>query len=191
MTVAAGHALVVGGTGMLRGASLGLVERGFAVSVVARSARRLAKLKDDAEAHGGVVRPVCVDWRYADAFAFGLEDAVRDLGPLSLAVVWSHSDAPDAPFAVARLIEESPARALLPRARERDRRPVEEGRPPDRGVSEFRGLEYREIVLGFVVGADRSRWLTETEIAAGVLGAIDSDARRTVVGAVEPWDARP
>ena len=96
---------------MLRGAVLGLVARGFAVSVVARNARRLAKLRDDAAKAGGVVRPVCVDYRDGEAFAFGLAEAWRDLGPPSLAVVWAHSSAPDAPLAVARLVASGGAAA--------------------------------------------------------------------------------
>ena len=38
------HALVVGGTGMLRGVSLYLAEKGHVVSVVARSRERLESL---------------------------------------------------------------------------------------------------------------------------------------------------
>ncbi|NUN53550.1 MAG: hypothetical protein HUU06_12290 [Planctomycetaceae bacterium] len=47
------------------------------------------------------------------------------------------------------------------------------------------------MILGFVREGDRSRWLTDAEIAAGVLGAIAADRPRTVVGVVEPWSARP
>lgn len=186
------HALVVGGTGMLRGAVLGLVARGFAVSVVARNARRLARLRDDASKAGGVVRPVCVDYRDADAFAFGLDEAVRDLGPPSLAVVWAHSSAPDAPLAVARLAASGGAAAryvhVLGSAA------ADPSQPDVDRAAQFAALAhlaYREVILGFVIEGGRSRWLTDDEIAAGVLRAVDTDAPRTVVGVVEPWSARP
>jgi hypothetical protein len=177
---------------MLRGAVLGLVARGFAVSVVARNARRLAKLRDDAARAGGVVRPVCVDYRDADAFAFGLAEAVRDLGPPSLAVVWAHSSAPDAPLAVARLVAAGGAAAryvhVLGSAT------ADPSRPDDGRAAQFAAfpeVAYREVILGFVAEGGRSRWLNDDEIAAGVLRAVDADAARTVVGAVEPWSARP
>jgi hypothetical protein len=186
------HAFVVGGTGMLRGAVLGLVARGFAVSVVARNARRLATLRDEAARAGGVVRPICVDYRDADAFAFGLDEAARDLGPPSLAVVWAHSSAPGAPLAVARLVG---AGGAAPRyVQVLGSAAADPSQPEADRAAQFAALPhvaYREVILGFVVEKGRSRWLTDDEIAAGVLRAVDTDAPRTVVGAVEPWSARP
>jgi hypothetical protein len=192
MTGPSRHALVVGGTGMLRGAVLGLVARGFAVSVVARNARRLAKLRDEAAAAGGVVRPVCVDYRDADAFAFGLGEAARDLGPPSLAVVWAHSSAPDAPLAVAKACDVGGRRVAFVHVL--GSAAADPSQPDAERAARFAAfprLAYREVILGFVVERGRSRWLTDDEIAGGVLHAVDTDAARTVVGVVEPWDARP
>lgn len=53
------------------------------------------------------------------------------------------------------------------------------------------GVEYREAILGFVREGHSSRWLTHSEISAGVLAAVDSARPRTVVGVVEPWSERP
>jgi hypothetical protein len=177
---------------MLRGAVLGLVARGFAVSVVARNARNLARLRDDAEAAGGVVRPVCVDYRDEQAFAFGLTEAARDLGTPSVAIVWAHSSAPGAPLAVARLLAAGGAAAryvhVLGSAA------ADPSQPDADRAAQFAAsphVAYREVILGFVVEEGRSRWLTDDEIAAGVLRAVDTDAPRTVVGVVEPWSARP
>jgi hypothetical protein len=36
-----------------------------------------------------------------------------------------------------------------------------------------------------------SRWLTNQEISAGVIRAVDGDAPLSMVGVVEPWSARP
>ena len=177
---------------MLRGATLGLVERGYAVSVVARDARQLAKLRDDAEARGGVVRPVCVDYGDAAAFEFELVESIRHLGPHSLAVVWTHASAPDAPFAVARRLAATGARTdyfhVLGSAS------ADPSRPDDRRsefFAAFHGVAYHEVVLGFVVEPGGSRWLTDGEISAGVLRAVAARAPRTIVGVVEPWSSRP
>jgi len=187
-----GHAIVVGGTGMLAAASLGFAAAGHDVSVVARNARRLAKLAETAARAGGLLRPVCVDYRDSEALAFGLGEAARDLGPPALAVVWAHSSAPDAPFVVAKACEFGGRRVafihVLGSA-------AADPSLPDAGrvarFAAFPHLVYREVILGFVVEKGRSRWMTDDEIAAGVLRAVDTDAPRTLVGVVEPWSARP
>jgi hypothetical protein len=47
------------------------------------------------------------------------------------------------------------------------------------------------VILGFVLEGGHSRWLRNAEISQGVLQAIDTDAKRFVVGTIEPWSARP
>ena len=53
------------------------------------------------------------------------------------------------------------------------------------------GIRDSQAILGFVVEGGRSRWLTDAEIAAGVLAAIDGDEDPSVVGTVRPWTMRP
>ena len=50
---------------------------------------------------------------------------------------------------------------------------------------------YRQIILGFVLEGNTSRWHTNKEIAAGVNRAIQADEERFVVGTLEPWEMRP
>jgi len=53
-------------------------------------------------------------------------------------------------------------------------------------------VRYQRVLLGFVVEQGRSRWLTDAEISAGALAAVDDpDADPYVVGQVEPWSAHP
>lgn len=52
------HALVVGGTGMLRGLTLALAGKGYMVSVIARDATRLRALADAAAGLPGGVNPL-------------------------------------------------------------------------------------------------------------------------------------
>jgi hypothetical protein len=47
------------------------------------------------------------------------------------------------------------------------------------------------VVLGFMVEAGASRWLTDAEISDGVRSAVTRDLAYSVVGQVEPWSARP
>ena len=98
------------------------------------------------------------------------------------ALVWAHSSAPHAPEVVARHVSGSFLHVLGSAS-------ADPSRPhPTPG---WAGEGYRTVVLGFVAEGGRSRWLTNTEIAAGVLEAWRRRAARTVVGTVEPWSARP
>lgn len=186
------HALVVGGTGMLRGVVLELAARGFAVSVVARGLSRLEALAREAAAGGGLVHPVTVDYHDTAALDRALAAACDRWGAIELAVVWIHRTAPAAPMVVARWVggPQRPGRFfhLLGSAVADPSRPDPQRRAAYEALPH---LVYREVILGFVTEGHRSRWLTHQEIAAGVVAAIDADQPRFIVGTVEPWDRRP
>jgi len=179
----AGHALVVGGTGMLRAAVVALA-RDREVSVVARPGRRVEALALEVPR----VHAAPADWRDGAAFEAALDAAVAARGPFDLALAWIHSDAaPGAAIAAARRVR---GRFLLvlgsasadPSRPEASRRAEFEALP---------GVSFHEVVLGFVVEGGRSRWLADAEITRGVLDAIARPGPRSVVGVVTPWSARP
>lgn len=182
------HVLVVGGTGMLRRVSMKLASRGHTTSVVARTKADL----DQMAAANPLVVPVPVD--YADGAA--LQTAVRETidahGPFALVVAWIHDSAPDAPLQIAELAAADAKwlRYVHVLSSTADDPSVQQ--PGRRAAFEhIDGLRYEEVILGFVVEGDASRWLTDAEISAGVLGAIDRPAPRTIVGTTRPWSARP
>jgi molybdopterin-guanine dinucleotide biosynthesis protein A len=151
-----GHALVIGGTGMLTGVTHALAGRGHAVTVVARRAIELEPKMSF----------VAVDYRDTAVLKRGLEQAVAACGSIDLAVAWIHTDAPDAPGAVAGAVA-----------------------PGGRVVQVFGNrvwpldpvplhVAYRQVLLGSLDG----RWLTHDEISAGVLAAIDADRPIFAVG---------
>jgi molybdopterin-guanine dinucleotide biosynthesis protein A len=151
-----GHAVVVGGTGMLAGLTRALAARGRPVTSIAR---RPADL-------GPGVTSVQLDYRDNASFSAGLAHAVEERGPVDLAVCWIHTDAPDAPRAVAD--------ALAPGAR----------LVQVFGTRVWPLLDvplhvaYRRVLLGSADG----RWLRHEEISEGVLEAVDADRPVTVVG---------
>jgi hypothetical protein len=181
----AGHALVVGGTGMLAGAVRGLVARGWSVSVLARRASAFA-LREP-----GVAGLDC-NYNDGDAFVSSLNRARDGQGPITLAVGWfatlgpapalaARTGAPGAPgrfFHILGSAMADPARPdRLPRAAQ---------------VADAASFcAYRQVVLGFVPEGQGARWLTNDEISAGVLAAIDADAAVSKIGVTEPWSARP
>ena len=151
-----GHALVVGGTGMLAATTRALADRGHAVTCIARRAADL----------GDGVRVEPVDYRDPVALHDVLARSTEARGPLELAVCWIHTDAPEAPRIVAdtlaagaRLVQVFGTRVW-----------------PLADVPSH--VAYRQVLLGSADG----RWLNHEEISAGVLKAVDTDRPVTVVG---------
>ena len=151
-----GHALVVGGTGMLAAVPPFLARRGYAVTAIAR----------DSIPRGPGVTVVQVDYRDDNALRGALARATASHGPFELAVCWIHTDAPQAPAIVvgclgpgARLVQ-----VFGTRVWPLDDVPLH--------------IAYRQVLLGSMDG----RWLTHAEISGGVLEAIDADRPVSVVG---------
>jgi molybdopterin-guanine dinucleotide biosynthesis protein A len=151
-----GHALVVGGTGMLAHATRALADRGHPVTSVARRPADLGR--------GITAAPL--DYRDTGALAAALAAAGEARGPIELAVCWIHADAPDAPRAIARAL--APGARLVQvfgtRVWPLQETPLH--------------VAYRQVLLGATGG----RWLTHEEISAGTLAAVDADRPLHVVG---------
>lgn len=52
-------------------------------------------------------------------------------------------------------------------------------------------VNYFEIILGFILRNDTSRWLTNEEISSGVVEAIESEKKNFTIGIAEPWELHP
>jgi len=177
----AGHALVVGGTGMLRDAVVALA-RDRDVTVVARPGRRIEALAREIPR----VHAAPADWHDADALGAALDAAIAARGPFDLAVAWIHSDAPAAVLVAARRVRGRFVQ-VLPCEAEQPKAP----RPSRRPEIEALGLPFHEVVLGWIAEGRRSRWLTDAEISRGALAGIADPRPRSIVGVVAPWTARP
>lgn len=181
------HALVVGGTGMLAGVSLTLATRGAVVSVVGRTAAKHGALRQRAEGLSGVIHPLQLDYRYGDALEAALRQAVAAHGPIGTAVCWIHRTAPDAHRQIAteltavggscRYTDVLGSTAAGPFAQERGA-----------WLRAQPGLTYRQVLLGCMPQETGWRWLTDAEISAGVLAALDSDAESYQVGSPVPGE---
>jgi hypothetical protein len=185
----AGHALVVGGTGMLRGVCLELAARGWVVSVLARRHSGLGLLAAevrDLAAHegmgGGSINPLPADYEDSGMLAARIRSARAAHGAISLALCWIHSTAPDAFDLVTELLSNPrrPCRVFRVVGSGYEPQPENEGRTQEPGHTE--GVLVRRVVLGSVREGQGRRWLTHEEIARGVIGAIDRDEARCVIG---------
>lgn len=179
--------VVIGGTGMLRPAVHRLVADGGHVVVVARRPQR-AFTGEPApwQASGGQLVPVTADW--ADPGHLADEVAVATEGVAARAVIaWIHGPYhEDVLAALDRTLARTAVVVQLWGSALGD--PTEGPAPPAMAASP---RSYRRVVLGYVREGSRSRWLTDEEISAGALRALDDPSPVQVVGQVTPWSQRP
>lgn len=175
--------LVIGGTGMLQGTLLGLLDDGHDVVTISRRPDRFRSLYEKAGDQAGRLHWAAGDYSDPDSFRAALSTLHN--GSVPDAVIAWMPDGPSWPvlFEAMRAHPRSSPWALF---RVQGSRASREEMPPHP-----RGVELHLIILGFVMASGRARWLTHEEIAAGTLTAIRQPAARHIVGIVEPWEHRP
>lgn len=176
---------------MLKDVSLHFASHGMKVSVIARDQNKFEELifaKDDS----GFINPIRVDYTDYEQLKRKLQNAISIYGPIETAVCWIHSTAPEAPHIIAEILNSSIVSVRFFHVlgcEYADPSIVNEDY--EQTLNLFKNISYRKIILGFVIEDDNSRWLTNTEIANGVIDAIKKDADLFVIGRTEPVDKRP
>jgi len=163
------RALVLGGTGMLAGSAVDLLEDGWHVVLPSRRRPTLPATNG----HSGpprAARWVKADWSAPDALATAAADALG--GPADLLVAWVHREVRAAVLrAVGPLL--APGAPVVEVHGSASANPL--GGCPDPVLPSH---PTQQVVLGYVRHAGRTRWLTHEEISAGVLDAV----RRALAG---------
>jgi hypothetical protein len=180
------HTLIIGGTGMLRQASIALAARSQRLTSVARTQRSLAALDAVLPAGSGQHDVLPLDWSAPDNFLDEIERHLAQTGPPDLVLAWIHQDhlalrladrlsRSGHPLHFYHVIGSSGpdpsqiAQALLAR------------------IEEIHHLHYHQVILGAVKTNWGTRWLTNQEISAGVLEAIEQQQPQFVVGTLDRW----
>ncbi|MCM3361229.1 short-chain dehydrogenase [Niallia sp. HCP3S3_B10] len=180
------HALVVGGTGMLSGVSLWLLEQGYHVSIIARNSDRMKNLieQTDLDSH---VTPLFVDYSNHDELQKKVHATINKNGAIDIVVAWIHSTAPNALNIIAKevLISKSEWELFHVLGSSSDLNKIK------REVTMPTGCSYYQVQLGFVTEGSRSRWLTNKEISDGIIEAIKKKKKILTIGQIEPWDKHP
>lgn len=184
------HALIVGGTGMLREASVWLARQAEAVTSLARTSASLEALDTVMKDTGTGHRPVAVDYRNRRAFESALDEALRVQGPPDVVLAWIHGLGPA--FSLAeRLSREAGSFDFYHVLGSGMSNPAKSREDVWRRFEGIPGLSYHRVMLGFVIETAGSRWLTNDEISGGVIRALETRAPVTTIGVVRPWSARP
>lgn len=179
------HALVIGGTGMLKQVTLWLERNGYHVSVIGRKYSRLnAVVKEAGDAHR--VTPISLDYYDDGALRSAIEKTNAEHGPIDLVVAWIHSAASNALSVLNETVSKN-AIADWRLLHVRGSTAYIDKKNPEVPAN----CLYRQVLLGFVLDGGGARWLTHGEIASGVIKAIHTDEEEHVVGTLEPWDQRP
>ncbi|MGC4379358.1 short-chain dehydrogenase [Fictibacillus sp. Mic-4] len=180
------HALVVGGTGMLQKVCLWLENEGYHVSVIGRRNARLKELVEKASSSEKIT-PISVDYHDGEKFKAELNKTMEKNGPVDIAVAWIHSTAPEG----MNILETTISSHAAKKWELFHIKGSAASRIPRTDLSTSQNCDYRQIILGFILDGDSSRWLTNNEIAEGVIRAISRKEKLHIVGVVEPWDKRP
>ncbi|MGQ0627256.1 MAG: hypothetical protein ACT4PL_04045 [Phycisphaerales bacterium] len=224
------HALVIGGTGMLRRVALhlsGPSGNAHDVSVIARSREDLdelarhaapasshtsaaAQTRSAVHAHPSPQGPEdhaptaprrgrlvghAADYTNSPQLARALRAATEQFGPVS--IILAYITAQQCPTTEREVLTEIAAQVGSPD----DPRPLFHVRssaaadprssPTPGTLINHPNILYRAITLGFVIEPRGSRWLTNDEIARGVLRAIRAGDPEATIGVTRPWTARP
>lgn len=180
------NVLVVGGTGMLAEVTQWLNAKGNIVTLMARNKEKLERVSKSCK-YPENNRIMSLNYEDSDRLRAYIQEEQKKHGNYTMVVAWIHSTAPDAlriiideinkfqqPFQLFQVLG---SRSDLQEIRSRLNVPLK--------------CDYRQIQLGFIIENNKSRWLTNDEIANGVIQAIINDDPVTVVGTLQPWSMRP
>lgn len=178
------EALVIGASGMLAEVSRWLANEGWQVTIVGRDRQKLEQVRDGAM-NPDSVHLLALDYGQTESLRTAMAELVASRGAMELVVAWIHQTAPDAlatvlaelsrPKRPFRLYHVCGSRAWK--------------NPPVVYVPKT--CAYHRVILGFVCEGEEARWLTNREIADGVIRAIRQQTAQGIVGQVEPWERRP
>ncbi|MGE7690174.1 short-chain dehydrogenase [Lysinibacillus sp. NPDC097214] len=177
--------LVIGGTGMLKDVSLWLIQQGNHVTVIGRQQKKMQNLINEVK-NDSKLSPLLVDYTNYNSFKLALIESQHTNGSFDCIIAWIHGSDKRVWESVLEVIPTTKNMILY----------------HIKGSSSFikndrtksylpSNIVYREVKLGFVIEKNNSsRWLTNNEIAQGIIDAIKQEIPEKHVGVFEPWNMR-
>jgi hypothetical protein len=178
------HALVVGGSGILRDLCCRLAEDGKAVSVVGRDKKRIVAMVADTQTAPGLINPIDINYTNLPAFEFRLKEAVAHLGPPSFIFDFTNPEAKETRDCLLRVAADQ-----SPECRFYDLLKIKLAGPESpfadrRTQAEKAGIDYYGIILGFSVKGEDVGPLTAEEIGGEVMAIMSKNEKESVVGTI-------
>ncbi len=184
------HALVIGGTGMLKDTTVAIAGRSRRLTSVARTSTSLARIEQGIAGLSCIHHPLVLDWNDRGHFLSALAAHSQSVGSPTLIAAWLHDDTLGP--AIARTLATGNRRCRFFQVRgSAAEDPTRIGDASPLGAEMPDSVDDHQIVLGFRIEGDTSRWLTHSEISKGVVAALDEPGKIHRVGSLLPWDRRP
>jgi len=172
------HALIIGGSGMLKETSIWVAINYDYVTVIGRSKKKMDSLINQCNN----INPLYLDYHNTSNLKLEIEEQIRKLGNVDLIVAWLHSTAPTALPTIINLVTKHPNNWRLVHilGSSSNLETIK------KTLSVPENCTYSQVQLGFVRDNNTSRWLTNTEISSGVIRAISQKEVNYIVGTIEP-----
>ncbi len=185
------HVLVIGGSGMLKNASLQFATEGANVSVIGRNHTKLQSMANLSGNSNGTVIPVCVDYSSKNELIHQLQSIQQKTGPIDLIAAWIHGHAVSShEVIVSNLQTENVVPYFLLKGSS-SYNPTKDIAKWEQNLSNHPAIKIHEIILGFKLESGHSRWLTHEEISAGTIEAVTRNLERLIIGQTKPWGLKP
>lgn len=177
------HALIIGGSGMLKETSIWLATNYEYVTVIGRSKKKMNSLIKQCNN----IKPLYLDYHNTSNLKFEVEEQIRKLGHIDLIVAWVHSTAPNALPAIIDVVAKQPNNWSLVHilGSSSNLETIK------KNISVPENCTYSQVQLGFVRENNKARWLTNTEISSGAIRAISQKEANYIVGTIDPWEQSP
>ncbi|MFJ7973295.1 hypothetical protein [Psychrobacillus sp. NPDC096389] len=170
------HICLIGGTGMLAEVTRWYVDNNHIVSVIARNEEKMNRMKDSCS-NPENIKAIFLDYRDTAELYNALRKNIEVYGPLKEAVVWLHSDGLHALSILFELVGEKSKVWQVVGSQGNVENLRKQYQPQ-------KDIQYNFIQLGFVRENDRQRWLTNVEIADGVIHSIKTGLPYSLVGEI-------
>lgn len=168
------HVCIIGGTGMLAEVTKWYADNNYVVSVIARNEEKMNRMKG-ACSNPENIKAIHLDYRDSSKLYELLKRNISEYGPLLEMVVWLHSDGLNAlPLIFGLLDEKSKVWQVI--GSKANAESLRKQYQPSKDIA------YHFIQLGFIRENNSQRWLTNTEIANGVIQSIVSGHAYNLIG---------
>lgn len=172
------HVLIIGGTGMLKGVVISLLDEYDIVSVLSRNDEKFNNLKEEADKGSKKLNWIKCDYTDYQELTSQLIKAIGELNEISLVISWIHSTAALAPAIAAKIINHQRTKC--------DYYDIisSTGVSREPSFTPFENITYHKIQLGYVNDGDANRWLSDDEICSGVIEAVKSGEKDSAIGEI-------
>lgn len=172
------HVLIIGGTGMLKGAVISLLDEYDIISVLSRNDEKFNNLKTEAGNRAKKLNRIKCDYTDYQELTAQLIKAIGELNEISLVISWIHSTAALAPAIAAKVINHQRTKCnyydIIGST----------GESRESSFTPFENITYHKIQLGYIKEGDANRWLSDEEICSGVIEAVKGGKKESTIGEV-------